>query len=80
MPVLTWLTRENDLKLAQNAPYRLLEEVPEFSAGDSATENMLIQGDTSVVWVNCQCRLTLKTQKKPACESASKIDPLRLQA
>lgn len=45
MPVLTWLTRENDLKLAQNAPYRLLEEVPEFSAGDSATENMLIQGD-----------------------------------
>ncbi|WP_366949724.1 site-specific DNA-methyltransferase [Geobacter sp.] len=31
MPVLTWLTRENDLKLAQNAPYRLLEEVSELS-------------------------------------------------
>lgn len=45
MPVLTWLTREHDLKLAQNAPYRLLEEVPELSSGESATENMLIQGD-----------------------------------
>jgi adenine-specific DNA-methyltransferase len=45
MPVLTWLTREHDLKSAQNAPYRLLEEVPELSAGDAATENMLIQGD-----------------------------------
>ncbi len=45
MPVLTWLTREHDLKLAQNAPYRLLEEAPEFSAGEVATENMLIQGD-----------------------------------
>ncbi len=45
MPVLTWLTRDNDLKLAQNAPYRLLEEVPELSAGETATENILIQGD-----------------------------------
>ncbi len=45
MPVLTWLTREHDLKSAQNAPYRLLEETPELSAGDAATENMLIQGD-----------------------------------
>jgi adenine-specific DNA-methyltransferase len=45
MPVLTWLTRENDLKLAQKAPFRLLEETPEFSAGDATTGNMLIQGD-----------------------------------
>lgn len=45
MPVLTWLTREHDLKSAQNAPYRLLEEAPELSAGDAATDNMLIQGD-----------------------------------
>jgi adenine-specific DNA-methyltransferase len=45
MPVLTWLTRENDLKLAQNAPYRFLEEVPELSVSEAATENMLIQGD-----------------------------------
>jgi adenine-specific DNA-methyltransferase len=45
MPVLTWLTREHDLKLSQNAPYRLLEEVSELSSGEEATENMLIQGD-----------------------------------
>lgn len=45
MPVLTWLTREHDLKSAQNAPYRLLEETPELSAGDATTENMLIHGD-----------------------------------
>jgi adenine-specific DNA-methyltransferase len=45
MPVLTWLTREHDLKLAQNAPYRLLEEAPELSVGEANTENMLIQGD-----------------------------------
>lgn len=45
MPTLTWLTREADLKRAQNAPYRLLEAVPDLSYGDSNTENMLIQGD-----------------------------------
>ncbi len=45
MPVLTWLTREHDLKSAQNAPYRLLEEAPELSLGDGSTENMLIHGD-----------------------------------
>ena len=45
MPTLTWLTREHDLKTSRNAPYLLLEEVPELSAGDSKTENMLIQGD-----------------------------------
>lgn len=45
MPTLTWLTREKDLHLAQKAPYRLLEQVPELSHGDSDTENMLIQGD-----------------------------------
>lgn len=42
MPVLTWLTRENDLKLAQSAPYRLLEEVPELSAGEATAENIMI--------------------------------------
>ncbi len=45
MPTLTWLTRETDLKLSQNAPYRLLEAVPELSSGDAKSENMLIQGD-----------------------------------
>jgi adenine-specific DNA-methyltransferase len=45
MPILSWLTREEDLQAARIAPYRLLEEVPEHSAGDPDTENMLIQGD-----------------------------------
>lgn len=45
MPTLTWLTRDDDLKRAASAPYRLLEAVPELSAGDPASGNMLIQGD-----------------------------------
>lgn len=45
MPTLTWLTRDDDLKRAGAAPYRLLEEVPELGAGDRDAGNMLIQGD-----------------------------------
>ena len=45
MPILNWLTREEDVRAAQDVPYRLLEEVPELSHGDAASGNMLIQGD-----------------------------------
>lgn len=45
MPTLHWLTRETDLKQSASAPYRLLDAVAELNAGDSNTENMLIQGD-----------------------------------
>jgi adenine-specific DNA-methyltransferase len=45
MPTLSWLTRDEDLRTAQQVPYRLLEEVPDLSAGDKDTGNMLIQGD-----------------------------------
>lgn len=45
MPILHWLTRDADLRLSSNAPYRLLEHIPELSFGDPDTENMLIQGD-----------------------------------
>jgi adenine-specific DNA-methyltransferase len=45
MPTLNWLTKEDDVKAAQNVPYRLLEEVPELGVGDPQTGNMLIQGD-----------------------------------
>lgn len=45
MPILSWLTREEDLQAARVAPYRLLEEIPEHSAGNPDTENMLIQGE-----------------------------------
>ncbi len=45
MPILTWLTRDEDLKAARRAPYRLLEEDPALGDGDPAAGNMLIQGD-----------------------------------
>jgi adenine-specific DNA-methyltransferase len=45
MPLLHWLTRDDDLKTAAQAPYRLLEEDAQLSYGDRDTGNMLIQGD-----------------------------------
>jgi adenine-specific DNA-methyltransferase len=45
MPILSWLTRDDDLKAAGRAPYRLLEEDPSLGYGDRAAGNMLIQGD-----------------------------------
>ncbi len=45
MPTLTWVSRDDDLKRAAAAPYRLLEAVPELGAGDQSSGNMLIQGD-----------------------------------
>ena len=45
MPILNWLTRDEDISAAGLVPYRLLEEVPDLSAGDPDTGNMLIQGD-----------------------------------
>ena len=45
MPLLHWLTRDEDIHAASRTPYRLLEEVPELSSGDRDTGNMLIQGD-----------------------------------
>lgn len=43
MPILHWLTRENDLKTSGLASYRLLDHVAIYT--DANTENMLIQGD-----------------------------------
>lgn len=45
MPTLNWLTRDEDMGTARRVPYRLLEEIRDLSAGDAATENLLIQGD-----------------------------------
>ncbi len=45
MPILNWLTRNEDIRTAQKVPYRLLEEVPALSSGDKDSGNMLIQGD-----------------------------------
>lgn len=43
MPILQWLTREQDIRAAGKAPFRLLEEAGQY--GDPAAQNMLIQGD-----------------------------------
>jgi len=45
VPILQWLTRDEDIGAAQSVPYRLLEEVPDLSCGDKASGNILIQGD-----------------------------------
>jgi len=45
MPLLHWLTRDADIETANQAPYRLLEEVTSHSHGDRDAGNMLIQGD-----------------------------------
>ena len=45
MPILNWLSRDEDIRSADRVPYRLLEEVPELSAGDTHASNMLIHGD-----------------------------------
>ena len=45
MPILHWLTREQDTLSAGRTPYRLLEEVEEQSVRDADSGNMLVQGD-----------------------------------
>lgn len=44
MPLLHWLTRDEDLTAADRVPFRLLEEAPDLGAGE-ASENLLVQGD-----------------------------------
>jgi len=45
VPILNWLTRDDDIQATKKVPYRLLEEVPDLSYGDKDSGNMLIQGD-----------------------------------
>ena len=45
MPILSWLTRDEDLKAARQAPYRLLEEDADLAYGDRSAGNLLVQGD-----------------------------------
>lgn len=45
MPILDWLDREQDVRMAESVPYRLLESVDEHGCGEAASPNMLIQGD-----------------------------------
>jgi hypothetical protein len=45
MPTLNWHKRDEAVRAATRAPYRLLEPVAELSSGDADSENLLIQGD-----------------------------------
>src|SRR5437879_5520786 len=45
MPILHWLSRDDDIRAASAVPYRLLEEISELGYGDRDAGNMLIQGD-----------------------------------
>lgn len=45
MPILNWLNKDQAVTAARRTAYRLLEEVPDLSYGDMASENLLIQGD-----------------------------------
>lgn len=45
MPTLHWLNDNEARRTVRGVPYRLLEEDPALSFGDSSTQNMLIRGD-----------------------------------
>lgn len=45
MPILDWMTRGEDVRAAAQAPYRLLEAVPDLDGGDSASGNLLIHSN-----------------------------------
>ena len=45
MPLLNWLTRDQDIKTSSAVPFRLLESDQNLSFGDQDSGNMMIQGD-----------------------------------
>lgn len=45
MPTLQWIGKDAVVKHHKDVPYRLLEPVPELSAGDAASGNLIVQGD-----------------------------------
>jgi adenine-specific DNA-methyltransferase len=45
MPILHWLNKDEALKKASRAPYRILEADEKFSYGKKDSQNFLIQGD-----------------------------------
>ena len=48
MPILNWLTREEDIRTASSVPYQMLIEGPTVSTGDPDAENALIHSDNLV--------------------------------
>ena len=50
MPTLNWHKREEVVRAATRAPYRLLEPVAKLSYGDADSENLLIQNGVRTEW------------------------------
>lgn len=48
MPLLHWLTRDEDLRAADRVPYRLLDEEPELSHSEG-DQGLLVQGDKALL-------------------------------
>ena len=76
MPILNWLTRDEDIRTAARVPYRLLEEVPSLSAGDGDAGNMLIQGDNLEALKALLPFYAGRVKCIYICYSACNIDPL----
>ena len=45
MPTLNWIGKDAVVKHHKDVPFRLLEPMPEFSCGDGASGNLIVQGD-----------------------------------
>jgi len=45
MPTLNWIGKEAVVKHHKDVPFRLLEQVPELSCGDTQSGNLIVQGD-----------------------------------
>lgn len=45
MPILHWLTKNDDVAVSASAPYRLIEDDSNMSIGDLRFGNMLCWGD-----------------------------------
>ena len=45
MPTLNWIGKDAVVKHHKDVPFRLLEPVPDLACGDSASGNLIVQGD-----------------------------------
>jgi hypothetical protein len=52
MPTLHWLGREEAVTAAEHAPFRILEEEPDLSAGDACFRLPRSSGYFSISWRN----------------------------
>ena len=51
MPTLNWIGKKAVENHHRQVPFRLLKDVPELSAGDSDTGNLILEGDNLIMKV-----------------------------